>query len=114
MTLKSQLYVCLYICTLQFKALEKTDHWCNVLDSALEFKSYFRSKRWRDEWEDPGSPSVSSPQDRILGSLHVIVTWYPYTREQILEKRGSINETEKMLYEEQKTMAAEKIFGPHK
>lgn len=101
--------MCLHVCTSQFKPHHKTERRCDVLDCTLEFEAYHRPKRGYDFPEVPQSQG-----DNVRGSLHLSVTWYPYTREQILEKRGC-NETEKMIYEEQKILAAEKdLLAPHK
>jgi len=56
---------------------------------------------WCDVLEDPESHAP----DQIRGSLHIKVTWNPYSREQIVEKRG-YNETEKKIHEEQEILGA--------
>ncbi|KAG0569737.1 hypothetical protein M758_6G108800 [Ceratodon purpureus] len=99
----------------EFKAHRKTERWCEVLECTLEPKGRHKSQRWSrvserwsgvsERWSgvldsdsEPSSP-VQSPRDHPRGKLHLIVTWYPYTREQIREKRGH-NETEEMIYKE--------------
>lgn len=61
-----------------------------------------RMERWCDVLDDPESHSPN----QIRGSLHIIVTYFPYSREQIAAKRG-YNETEKKIYQEQQILGAQ-------
>ena len=70
----------------------------------LQFKPHVRTELWCDVLED----SESHSPDQIRGSIHIVVTYNPYSREQIAAKHGN-NETEKKLYEEQKIILDQKM-----
>lgn len=53
--------------------------------------------------EDPESHAP----DQIRGSLHLSVTYKPYSREEVIAKRG-FNDTEKKILEEQEIIMEQK------
>jgi len=83
------------------ESVEKSEYIGQAALSLSEFKPHEEHELWCDVLEDPESHAP----DQIRGSLHISATWKPYSREQILEKRGH-NETEKKLHEEQEILAA--------
>jgi hypothetical protein len=89
------------------ESVEKSEYIGTASLAIKEFTPHTRIERWCDLLEDPESHAP----DQIRGSLHIIVTYFPYTREQIAAKRGGNNETEKKLYEEQRIMSEQTKKG---
>ena len=71
----------MFVCTLQFQPHHQTELWCDVL-------------------EDPESHAL----DQLVGSVHLKVTWNPYSQEQIDANRGGHNETESKINQEQQVL----------
>jgi hypothetical protein len=83
------------------ESVEKSEYIGTAALSIKQFKPHEEVELWCDVLEDPESHAP----DQIRGSLHIKVTWNPYSREQIVAKRGH-NETEKKIHEEQHMLAA--------
>jgi hypothetical protein len=66
----------------------------------LQFKPHVKTELWCDVLEDPESHAP----DQIRGSVHLVVTYNPYSRDEVIAKRG-FNETEKKIYEEQQIIS---------
>ncbi|XP_024367897.1 synaptotagmin-5 isoform X2 [Physcomitrium patens] len=90
------------------ESVQKSEYIGTVQLAIKEFEPHVKKELWCDVLEDPESHAT----DQIRGSIHVIVTYIPYTREQVEAKRG-FNETEKKIYEEHR-LIAEQINRPHK
>jgi Ca2+-dependent lipid-binding protein len=83
------------------ESVEKSEYIGTAQLSIKEFQPHHETELWCDVLEDPESHAP----DQIRGSLHLKVTWNPYSREEIEAKRGH-NETEKKIHEEQQILAA--------
>jgi hypothetical protein len=81
------------------ESVEKSEYIGQAELLISQFEPNKEQELWCDVLEDPESHAP----DQIRGSLHITVTWKPYSREEIEAKRGH-NETEKKIYEEQEIL----------
>ncbi|KAG0617318.1 hypothetical protein M758_5G181100 [Ceratodon purpureus] len=85
------------------ESVEKSEYIGTAALAIKEFKPHVKTELWCDVLEDPESHAT----DQIRGSLHIIVTYNPYSRDEVIAKRG-VNETEKKIYEEQQIILDQK------